>query len=165
MLTTHLTVQLWGDCPIVSATRDRWTLLELIAPTPQKNKALDEHFKLDSRMKMCPWWSDFIIVPSGPITSWLVKFRPKITLFVTSSRKIAPQLVFYKQVMHLIFSFAYKNFYLLFTSISEHLLGYITYSFERFCSSNHTKVRKVRKSKTWIRKVNIICGLCAPIEY
>ena len=32
-----------------------------------------------------------------------------------------------------------------------YLLGYITYSFDRFCSSNHAKVRKDRISEIWIR--------------
>ena len=48
--------------------------------------------------------------------------------------------------------FAYKNFYLLFTSISEHLLGYIVHcAFDRFCCSNHAKLRKVEISKIWSR--------------
>ena len=34
---------------------------------------------------------------------------------------------------------------------SEHLLGYIAYSFDRFCSSIHAKVRKVVIGAIWIR--------------
>ena len=34
---------------------------------------------------------------------------------------------------------------------SEHLLGYIAYSFNRFCSSIHAKVRKVVIGAIWIR--------------
>ena len=48
--------------------------------------------------------------------------------------------------------FVYENFYLLFTSISEHLLRYIVYSFDRFCSVNTAKVRKVGISEIWIRR-------------
>ena len=44
-----------------------------------------------------------------------------------------------------------QEFHLPFTSISEHLLGYIVYSFDIFCSSNHVKVRKVAISEIWIR--------------
>ena len=57
-------------------------------------------------------------------------------------------IAFYIQT---IMYYAYRNFYLLFTSKSEHLQRCIAYSFDRFCSLNHTKVRKVGISEIWIR--------------
>ena len=40
-----------------------------------------------------------------------------------------------------------------FTSLSEHLLGYISYSFDRFCCSNHAKSEDQRN-------ISMFCGLC-----
>ena len=83
------------------------------------------------------------------------KVSPKYHAFChkfLNYQKKVPQLLLCMQVMIESYKkLCLQEFFLLFTSISEHLLGYITYSFDRFCSSNHDKVRNVRISEIWIR--------------
>ena len=45
---------------------------------------------------------------------------------------------------------------MLVTTISENLLGYITHSIDRFCSSNHAKVRRAGISEIWNRGICLV---------
>ena len=89
----------------------------------------------------------FRLFLQGWLGWWVLKMKLMLTQLST---KLKLKFKF-KLKLSLAKSFAYKNIYFLFATISEHLLGYIVYSFDRFCSSTNTKGRKVGISEIWIR--------------